>query len=231
MAEEEAAAAAVGAATTGRHLSRIPDPPIVASPDPIRNRAPRTNGPVYLQDLVGCQVFIISMAALLAGATDPDGDRPDNIKPLVDFRDTSTPTEDGGWMFVRDNGMLGEVNLTYTISDGSASVVQTAYFSVVEPPPIIGTVEDDNLLGTNCGETIDGRAGDDNIDARGGNDVIIGGAGDDHIIAGSGNDIVHAGSGNDIVFGGLGNDIVFGGAGNDQLYGRFRRRHDYGRGG
>ena len=122
-------------------------------------------------------------------------------------------------MFVRDNGMLGEVNLTYTISDGSASVVQTAYFSVVEPPPIIGTVEDDNLLGTNCGETIDGRAGDDNIDARGGNDVIIGGAGDDHIIAGSGNDIVYAGAGNDVVFGGSGNDIVFGGAGNDHLYG------------
>jgi Ca2+-binding RTX toxin-like protein len=98
-------------------------------------------------------------------------------------------------------------------------VQQTAYFSVVEAPPIIGTGADDNLLGTSCGETIDGRAGHDNIDARGGNDVIIGGEGDDHIIAGSGNDIVHAGSGDDVVFGRSGNDIVFGGAGNDRLYG------------
>jgi len=198
---------------------RIPDPSVVASPDPIRNRAPRTNGPVHLQDLVGCQVFFISMAALLVGASDPDGDRL-TISNLSSTSGTLTPTEDGGWMFVRADGMLGDVNLTYTIDDGKASVQQTAYFSVVEALPIIGTVGDDNLLGTNCGETIDGRAGDDNIDARGGNDVIIGGAGDDHIIAGSGNDVVYAGSGNDVVFGGSGNDIVFGGAGNDHLYGQ-----------
>ena len=173
---------------------------------------------MHLQDLVGCQVLMISVLALLAGTTDPDGDRL-TISNLSSTSGTLTPTEDGGWMFVRDDGMLGDVNLTYTISDGSASVVQTAYFSVVEAPPIIGTVGDDNLLGTNCGETIDGRAGDDNIDARGGNDVIIGGAGDDHIIAGSGNDVVYAGAGNDVVFAGAGNDIVFGGAGNDHLYG------------
>ncbi|XIA62895.1 cadherin-like domain-containing protein [Bradyrhizobium sp. TZ2] len=137
---------------------------------------------MHLQDLVGCQVLMISVLALLAGATDADGDRL-TISNLSSTSGTLTPTEDGGWMFVRDNGMLGDVNLTYTITDGSASIIQTAYFSVVEAPPIIGTVADDNLLGTNCGETIDGRAGDDNIDARGGNDVIIGGAGNDHIIA------------------------------------------------
>jgi Ca2+-binding RTX toxin-like protein len=161
---------------------------------------------------------MISVLALLAGTTDPDGDRL-TITNLSSTSGTLTPTEDGGWMFVRDNGMRGEVNLTYTITDGSVSVQQTAYFSVVEAPPIIGTVGDDNLLGTNCGETIDGRSGNDNIDARGGSDVIIGGEGDDHITAGSGNDVVYAGAGNDVVFGGSGNDIVFGGAGNDRLYG------------
>ncbi|KRR18480.1 calcium-binding protein [Bradyrhizobium retamae] len=195
---------------------RNPDPPVIT--DPVRNRAPRTSGPVHLQDLVGCQVLMISVLALLTGTADPDGDRL-TISNLSSTSGTLTPTEDGGWMFVRDGGMLGDVNLTYTISDGSASVLQTAYFSVVEAPPIIGTVGDDNLLGTNCGETIDGRAGDDNIDARGGDDVIIGEAGDDHIIAGPGNDVVYAGAGNDVVFAGAGNDIVFGGAGNDHLYG------------
>ena len=196
---------------------RDPDPGLI-TPDPIRNRAPRTSGPVQLQDLVGCQVLMISVLALLAGTTDADGDRL-TISNLSSTSGTLTPTEDGGWMFVRADGMLGDVSLTYTISDGSASVQQRAYFSVVEAPPIIGTGGDDNLLGTNCGETVDGRAGDDNIDARGGNDVIIGGAGNDHIIAGPGNDVVHAGSGNDVVFGGSGNDIVFGGSGNDHLYG------------
>jgi Ca2+-binding RTX toxin-like protein len=171
-----------------------------------------------LQDLAGCQVLMISMLALLAGTIDPDGDRL-TITGLSSTSGTLIPTEDGGWTFERDAGMLGEVNLTYTISDGSASVVQTAYFSVVEAPPIIGTAGDDNLLGTNCGETVDGRAGDDNIDARGGNDTVIGGDGNDHIIAGSGNDVVYAGAGNDVVFAGSGNDIVFGGSGDDHLYG------------
>jgi Ca2+-binding RTX toxin-like protein len=173
---------------------------------------------VHLQDVVGCQVLMISVLALLAGTTDPDGDRL-TISNLVSTSGTLTQTEDGDWMFVRADGMLGDVSLTYTISDGSASVQQTAYFSVVEAPPVIGTIGDDNLLGTNCGETIDGRTGDDNIDARDGNDVIVGGDGDDHIIAGAGNDVVYAGAGNDVVFGGSGNDIVFGGAGNDHLYG------------
>jgi Ca2+-binding RTX toxin-like protein len=197
---------------------RSPDQPIVTSTEPDRNRAPRTTGPVHLQDVVGCQVLMISVLALLAGTTDPDGDRL-TISHLASTSGTLTPTEDGGWTFARADGMLGDVSLTYTISDGSASVQQTAYFSVVEAPPVIGTVEDDNLLGTNCGETIDGRAGDDNIDARNGDDVIVGGDGDDHIVAGAGNDVVYAGTGNDIVFGGPGNDIVFGGAGNDHLYG------------
>jgi Ca2+-binding RTX toxin-like protein len=171
-----------------------------------------------LQDLVGCQVLVISVVALLAGTTDADGDRL-TITNLSSTSGTLTPTEDGDWIFVRDNGMLGDVTLTYTISDGTASVQQTAYFSVVEPPPIIGTAGDDSLLGTNCGEIIDGRAGDDNIDGRGGNDIIVGSAGADHIVAGSGNDIVYAGAGNDVVFAGTGNDIVFGGTGNDHLYG------------
>lgn len=161
---------------------------------------------------------MISILALLAGTTDPDGDRL-SIVGLSSTSGTLTQTEDGGWMFVRNAGMLGDVTLTYTISDGSASIQQTAYFSVIEAPPIIGTAGDDNLLGTHCADTICGLAGDDNIDAREGNDIIIGGAGDDHIIAGPGNDIVCAGAGDDVVFAGAGNDIVFGGVGNDHLYG------------
>jgi Ca2+-binding RTX toxin-like protein len=161
---------------------------------------------------------MISILALLAGTTDPDGDRL-SIVGLSSTSGTLTQTENGGWMFVRDAGMVGDVTLTYTISDGSASVQQTAYFSVIDAPPIIGTVGDDNILGTHCADTIDGRAGDDNIDAREGNDIIIGGAGDDHIIAGAGNDTVYAGAGDDVVFAGAGNDTVFGGVGNDHLYG------------
>lgn len=207
-----------GGGGTDRPFPHLPDSPLVPSPESIRNRAPRTNGPVHLQDVAGCQVLLISMLALLAGATDADGDRL-SITNLSSTSGTLTRTDDGGWVFARDDGMLGEVTLTYTISDGTASVQQTAYFSVIEPPPIIGSTGDDNLLGTQCVDVIDGRAGNDNIDARGGNDIIFGGSGDDHIIAGAGNDTVHAGAGNDVVFAGLNNDIIFGGSGDDRLYG------------
>ncbi len=131
---------------------------------------------------------------------------------------TLTPV-DGGWDYVPDYGVLGEVTLNYSIGDGSETVHQTASFSVVETPPIIGTDQDDNLLGSSCDDRIDGGKGDDNIDAREGNDVVIGGDGDDHIIGGAGNDVIYAGSGDDVVFAGSGNDIVFGGTGNDRLFG------------
>ena len=200
-----------------------PSPPDPSRPDDTdtdthRNRSPRISGPVHLPNVVGCEALTISVLALLSGATDPDDD-PLRITGVSASSGTITQAQDGGWVFARDDGMLGEVTLTYTISDGFASVVQTAYFSVVEAPPIIGTAADDNLLGTHCADTIDAGAGDDNIDARGGNDTIMGGSGADHIIAGAGNDAVYAGEGNDLVFAGAGNDVVFGGAGDDRLYG------------
>jgi Ca2+-binding RTX toxin-like protein len=173
---------------------------------------------VYLPDAVACQGLAISIASLLAGATDPDGDNL-TILGISSSSGTLTRTEDGGWEFDRAADMLGEVRLTYAISDGSHIVMQTAYFNVVEAPPIFGTEGDDILLGTQCAETIVAFDGDDNIDARGGNDRISGGDGNDHILAGAGNDVVYADAGDDIVFAGAGNDVVFGGAGNDRLFG------------
>ena len=193
-----------------------PDPDLDI--DPHRNRAPRISGPVHLRNVIGCEALTISLLALLSGANDPDGDTM-RIVNLSASSGAITQAQDGSWVFARDEGMLGEVTLTYTITDGFASVVQTAYFSVIEAPPIIGTAADDNLLGTQCADRIDGRDGDDNIDARQGNDTIVAGLGDDHIVAGSGNDIVYAGEGNDLVFAGAGNDLVFGGAGYDSLHG------------
>jgi Ca2+-binding RTX toxin-like protein len=184
----------------------------------LRNRAPRSSGPVQLPDLAGCQAYLISVLALLAGTIDADGD-PLTIRNLSVSSGSLTRSEDGGWLYKAAQDMRGEVVLSYEITDGSATIQQLAYFRVVDAPPIIGTNGDDNLLGTLCADVIDARDGHDNIDAREGNDLILAGDGDDHVVAGSGNDIVHAGSGNDIVFAGAGNDIVFGGPGNDRLFG------------
>jgi Ca2+-binding RTX toxin-like protein len=194
------------------------NPPSRSSSDPVANRAPKINGPVRLQDLVGCNAYLIPLLALLAGATDADGD---TLKPVLLEASTGTltPVEGGGWMFTPERGWLGEVTLKYQISDGSISIEQEAFFNVVEALPIIGTDGDDNLLGTRCGELIDGRGGDDNIDARDGNDAILAGDGHDHVVAGAGDDVVYGGAGDDIVLAGPGNDVVFGGAGNDRLFG------------
>lgn len=192
------------------------NPPVGIDPEP-RNRAPRVNGSLHLQDLVGCHAYLISLLLLLSGATDPDGD-PLQVTNLRASSGTLTAMEDG-WSFVPDKGMLGDVTLSYTISDGRAEVQQTAVFNVVEAPPIVGTGNDDNLVGTHCGDVVEGRSGNDNIDAREGNDIVVAGDGNDHVVGGAGNDIIYAGLGDDVVFAGTGNDIVFGGPGNDRLFG------------
>lgn len=194
-----------------------PRPPGPGTNEP-GNRAPRLSGPIRLPDLVGCSAYFIPVLALLAGATDADGDQ---LKPTLVSASTGKleAAEGGGWFYTPEDGMLGDITLRFYVSDGIEAVEQVAYFSVVEALPIIGTDLDDNLLGTQCGELIDGRGGDDNIDAGSGRDTVIGGTGDDHIVAGAGDDVVHGGDGNDIVFAGAGNDIVFGGHGNDRLFG------------
>ena len=191
------------------------------------NRAPRVNGPVYLADVFGCAVALIGLSDLLRGASDPDGDalRIENVT-VSSGTLTQTPS---GWYF--DAAMLGPVTVTYQISDGKVSILQTAQFSVLKAPPIIGTQGDDTLVGTNCADDIDGRDGNDNIDSRGGNDTVNGGNGNDHIIAGSGNDLIFAGAGDDIVLAGLGDDQVFGGSGNDRLFGEEGRDTIFGESG
>jgi Ca2+-binding RTX toxin-like protein len=182
-----------------------------------RNRLPRTNGPIVLPDLIGCHAYFIPVLALLAGASDPDGDSL-KVLALTSTSGKLTPV-DGGWMFTLHGGGLRDVAFKYAISDGIGYVEQVAQLRIVDATPIVGTDGDDNLLGTACSDVIDAKAGDDNIDARDGNDVITAGEGDDHIVAGAGHDIVFAGGGADIVLAGAGNDIVYGGAGSDRLFG------------
>ena len=182
-----------------------------------RNRAPRISGPVQLADIGGCQTLLIASLALLAGATDADAD-PLSITGLRVSHGQITATE-GGWVFKPQPDWYGTVTLSYWVSDGEASVQQTATLRVLEFLDLTGTTGDDLLLGTDCADRIEGRGGDDLIDARGGSDVIVTAAGNDHIVGGAGHDRIDAGGGDDIVFGGAGNDVIHGGAGNDSLHG------------
>jgi Ca2+-binding RTX toxin-like protein len=181
----------------------------------VANRAPRISGPVYLTDVFGCAVALIGLSDLLRGASDPDGDAL-RIQNISVSSGTLTQTS-SGWYF--DAAMLGPVTITYQITDGKLSILQTAQFSVLKTAPVIGTQGDDILVGTNCADDIDGRDGNDSIDSRSGNDTVNGGTGNDHIVAGSGNDMIFGGAGDDIVLAGLGDDQIWGGSGNDRLFG------------
>ena len=182
-----------------------------------KNKAPRSTGPVYLRDVFGCAATLIAVSDLLRNTSDPDGD-PLTVRNLQVSAGTLAQS-DGGWLFAHEAGQLGDVTLSFEIFDGTVSIAQTAHFSIVRAPPIIGTAGDDNLLGTLCADDIDAGDGDDNIDGRAGNDIIGAGSGNDHIFGGDGHDVIAAGAGADIVFGGAGNDNIFGGDGDDRLFG------------
>ena len=193
------------------------DEPNARTPQSDKNRAPRSTGPVYLGDVSGCAAILIAVSDLLRNTTDPDGDAL-SVRNLQVSAGTLTQS-DGGWLFAHNAGQLGDVSVTYEIFDGATSIAQTAHFSIVRAPPIVGTAGDDNLLGTLCADDIDAGEGDDNVDGRDGNDVIGAGSGNDHVFGGDGHDVIVAGAGADIVFGGSGNDNIFGGDGDDRLFG------------
>ncbi|MFD1327186.1 calcium-binding protein [Mycoplana ramosa] len=181
------------------------------------NRAPRLSGPVQLMDVTSCIAFAISIADLLRNAHDPDGDTLSIRNVQISSGSLAASAE--GWIFQATPRLEGPITITYEVTDGALSVVQTAHFAVVGENLIIGTDADDRVLGSTCRDTIDGGAGDDNIDARSGDDTIFGGTGNDHILAGSGNDSVFGGSGHDVIFGGSGSDWLSGGDGNDRIFG------------
>jgi Ca2+-binding RTX toxin-like protein len=193
-------------------------------PEKTPNRAPRTGSPVVLADVSGCAIALIGLADLLRGTLDPDGDAL-SVKNVTVSSGKLVQTA-GGWSYQGE--ALGPVTVTYQITDGTASVQQSAYFSVVNAPPVIGTAGDDLLVGGSCADEISGLAGDDSIDARGGNDTVDGGDGNDNIVGGTGNDVIFAGNGNDLVLAGLGDDHIFGGSGNDRLYGEDGRDSIFG---
>jgi len=179
------------------------------------NRAPRSNGPIYLADVFGCGAVLIGLSKLLANAFDPDGDAL-SISNLTVSSGNITQTATG-WLY--DPDALGPVTVRFEITDGKLSVVQYAYFSVQKNPPIVGTEGDNILVGTNCADVIEAKGGNDLVDGRSGNDTIEAGAGDDHVVGGAGNDVIFGGDGDDIILGQEGNDEISGGEGNDRLFG------------
>ena len=134
-----------------------PFPPVIVTPDPDpgpgdddddvpeppRNRAPRVAGPVLLGNIGICQPFLITVLALLAGASDADAD-PLSVVNLSVSSGELTAVE-GGWEFTPDGRVLRPGDAELRDHDGTVSVAQSASLAVVEFVEFIGTAGDDVL--------------------------------------------------------------------------------------
>jgi Ca2+-binding RTX toxin-like protein len=198
-------------------VGRAPEEPAEPSgEDNLRNRSPRHTGPVHLGDVGSGATLAIALSHLLTQTTDPDGDAL-TVKDLrVEAGSLLATTS--GWRFLADPDRLGEVTVTYVVSDGTHDVRQTALLNVVENM-FTGSGGSDLITGTDGRDVILGKAGDDTLIGNGGRDIIRGDDGDDYIVGGAGDDTLWGGAGDDVIAGGAGNDWISGGAGDDRLYG------------
>ena len=188
------------------------------------NRAPLSRGPIYLGTGLVNLSMLLMWADLARAAVDPDGD-PLTISAIRATSGEIRAYGDDAWIYVPERDSQGLVNLTFTLSDGKASVQGQGFLDLRAhaDTEISGTDQDDILLGTPGKDLIDAGAGNDTVYGREGDDLILGGAGDDVLIGGDGRDVIHGGDGDDRIFGGEGDDVLFGDAGNDMLFGEAGR--------
>lgn len=185
------------------------------------NRAPTVAGQNRLNDVMLAQVVLIGLSELLMNTEDADGDE----LTVTDVHVSSghVAAHEAFWIYTPDPDHLGEVKVTYSVSDGLETIAHSASFNVVDKegptPSGSATLGDDWLVGSAAADVFDGLAGNDTIESFGGDDVIRGGDGNDTIRAGASNDIVFAGSGDDVVSAGAGDDEVHGEDGDDSIDG------------
>jgi hypothetical protein len=202
---------------------RDPSKPAPGSKDdpPKRsNHAPVSAGSVDLGSGLVNESIIISLSQLLTGTTDPDSDIL-MVQSLQADSGSLQMLEPDRWLYTPEHDQSGIVAFSYRITDGDASIAQTARaeFSLQPDEEIRGTDGDDVLVGTPRTDIIHAGAGNDIAYGRESNDVISGGDGNDRIVGGDGDDVLFGGPGNDTISGGPGNDTLFGEAGNDVLFG------------
>lgn len=190
------------------------------NPPAAANRAPVSRGPVYLGSGLVNLSMLLMWADFARAAVDPDGDRL-SVSAITATSGEFRSYGDNAWIYVPERDKAGIINVTFTLSDGKASIQGQAFLDLRAHPDreIRGTDGDDVLLGTPGKDLIDAGAGDDMVYGRESDDLILGGAGDDLLIGGDGRDVIHGGAGNDRLFGGDGDDVLLGEAGDDILFG------------
>lgn len=208
--------------------------------NPVNNAPALTGTQAVLAAGVEDTAYVVTAADLLTGYTDADGE-PLIVANLVADHGTVTDNLDGTFTVIPASDFNGMMTLSYSVTDGTASVASSLGYSVT---PQTGSI-DDLLFSTPGNDILDGGAGNDTVSyvySPGGVNVDLsitgiqktGGAGKDTLtnienLLGSdfndtlrGSDVANmldGGLGNDKLYGGVGDDHLIGGDGNDLLYG------------
>ena len=114
-----------------------------------KNDAPTVDGNVSLDDINEDGTVTITQAQLLQGADDVDGDDL-SVTGVTLAAGTGSLADngDGTWTFTPEGDWNGEVELSYSVTDGTVSSPQTANFEVLavnDAPTVDGNVSLDDI--------------------------------------------------------------------------------------
>jgi VCBS repeat-containing protein len=172
------------------------------------NEAPVV-GPTTLAASGEDMVRVITVAELLANASDQDAGTTLTVQGLSASSGQIIANPDGSWTFIPNENDDTSVTFTYTVSDGVLGTAATASLDLVGANDVNGTNAANNLSRFgNFNDQFHGFNGADTISANGGDDTLFGGVGGDSVHGGGGNDVFVATvtDGNDTYNGGAGID-------------------------
>ncbi|TPN38896.1 hypothetical protein FJ979_11425, partial [Mesorhizobium sp. B1-1-6] len=152
--------------------------------------APLNHAPVAADLTVvsnyGGSAFAVADVALLAFASDPDGNTL-SITGASAQNGFTTLNHNSGQINIDDNNSAGGT-FTYTVSDGSLTDTGTVTYQQDTAGTVSGTSGRDIVVGNDSASTLDGA---------GGSDVILGGSAGDTIIADQVDLLINGGGGTD----------------------------------
>jgi VCBS repeat-containing protein len=184
--------------------------------DVVENVAPVANSDVLVLSDTAIPAGQFSANWFLNNDTDADGNTL-SITAVSGLTGSGLTANFSGGKLVDITGtaVIGNYNLTYTLSDGTTTSVGSATLQVLDTQNGSAAAQLDSItLTSNDFSYIDVQNGADSV--IGGTAVtLVGRAGIDVFIGSGGNDTLNGGAGNDALTGGIGTDSLTGGTGDD----------------
>jgi Ca2+-binding RTX toxin-like protein len=149
-----------------------------------------THNQATLADATVDTAYTVTLAQLIQGYTDADGDSL-NITTLAADHGAVIDHQNGTYTITPAANYTGTVILSYIVTDGNGGNTSgTLDFSL----PTSATI---TYTGDEADNVLTGSAGNDVLNGLGGNDTLIGGSGNDTLNGGAGVDQMQGGAGND----------------------------------